>query len=183
LTRGQQVIGIPDVPTGFGANMKGGRPKGSYNKPRPIDVEAAIEAAADNALTGKPIVPGMLKGRKRSIPSKADCERLTRSLGVSMEEFNQRLGEKLALISDKIATRIEEKLDNDEFKAGELGFIFSVSEDKRRALDVRAQMGASQVNIQVNNYGDKSRDEIIAALTPEAMSAPAPIEIDPNDVI
>jgi hypothetical protein len=44
-------------------------------------------------------------------------------------------------------------------------------------------MGASQVNIQVNNYGDKSRDEIIAALTPEAMSAPAPIEIDPNDVI
>ena len=100
-----------------------------------------------------------------------------------MEEFNQRLGEKLALISDKIATRIEEKLDNDEFKAGELGFIFSVSEDKRRALDVRAQMGASQVNIQVNNYGDKSRDEIIAALTPEAMSAPAPIEIDPNDVI
>lgn len=169
--------------TGFGANKNAGRPKGIPAKPRPIDVEAAIEAAADNALTGKPIVPGMLKGRKRATPSQADCDRLTRSLGISMEEFNQRLGEKLALISDKIASRIEEKIDADEFKPGELGFIFSVSEDKRRALDARAQLGASQVNIQVNNYGDKTRDEIIAALTPEAMSAPVPIEIDPNDVI
>lgn len=174
------------MPTGFGANRNAGRPKGIPAKPRPIDVDAAIEAAASNALTGKPIVPGMLRGRMRAKPSKADCERLSRSLGMPMEEFNQRLGERLAIISNKIASRIEEKIDADEFKPGELGFIFSVSEDKRRALDARAQLGASQVNIQVNNYGDKSRDEIIAALSPEqirSVVAKPEIEIDPNDVI
>ena len=96
--------------------------------------------------------------------------------------------------SDKIASRIEEKIDENAFKPGELGFIFSVTEDKRRALDARAQLGSAQVNIQVNNYGDKSRDEIIAALMPvkEVVAVGTPLsqqpaetepEIRPEDVI
>ncbi len=85
-------------------------------------------------------------------------------LGVTIEEFNARMGEKLAILSDKIVQRIEEKIDEDTFKTGELGFIFSVTEDKRRALDARTQLGSAQVNIQVNHYGDRSREEIMADL-------------------
>lgn len=156
---------------------------------KPLDPEQAIDAAVDRALTGKPILPATFK---KLPPSKKDCDRLERMLGIPIEEFNQRLAQKLALISDKIAGRIEEKVDADEFKPGELGFIFSVTEDKRRALDARAQVGAAQVNIQVNNYGDKSRDEIIAALMPAPVSdnKPAPkveedilLELKPEDVI
>jgi hypothetical protein len=153
---------------------------------KPMDHEEAIEAAVDRALTGKRIVPATFS----TPPSKADCNRLQRALGVNLEQFNQQLAQKLAVISDKIAGRIEEKIDNNEFKPGELGFIFSVTEDKRRALDARAQLGSAQVNIQVNNYGDKSRDEIIAALLPQPVAGPAftaePIpvvdDIDPDNL-
>ncbi len=93
---------------------------------KPLDPEQAIDAAVDRALTGKPILPARFK---KHPPSKLDCERLERVLGMPLEEFNQRLAHKLALISDKIAGRIEEKVDADEFKPGELGFIFSVTED------------------------------------------------------
>lgn len=159
--------------------------------PKPMDPDQAIEAAVDRALTGKPILP---KTFKKNPPTKTDCDRLERALGMPLDEFNQRLAHKLALISDKIAERIEEKVDANEFKPGELGFIFSVTEDKRRALDARAQVGAAQVNIQVNNYGDKSRDEIIAALMPAPMDQPAtqpkmveeeeiPLDLKPEDVI
>lgn len=155
----------------------------------PLDPEQAIDAAVDRALTGKPILPATFK---KLPPTKTDCERLERMLGVPLDEFNQRLAHKLALISDKIAGRIEEKVDADEFKPGELGFIFSVTEDKRRALDARTQVGAAQVNIQVNNYGDKSRDEIIAALMPAPVSdnqptpkveEDIPLDLKPEDVI
>jgi hypothetical protein len=162
----------------------------------PIDVDSAIDAAVDRALTGKPILPKNLSGPRKP-PTVADCKRLSRALGMPMEEFNRQLGEKLAIISDKIAGRIEEKIDEDAFKPGELGFIFSVTEDKRRALDSGARLSSAQVNIQVNNYGDKSRDEIIAALLPQQPKVdlipldpvaspepePDPDNLKPEDVI
>jgi hypothetical protein len=90
------------------------------------------------------------------------------------------MSERLAILSDKIAGRIEEKIDADLFKTSELGFILSVTEDKRRALDSRAQLAGAQVNIQVNNYGEKSREEILRDLQmPTAGSAPEP-DIDPR---
>lgn len=147
-----------------------------------MDTDQAIDAAVNRALTGARITPKVFT----TPPNAVDCQRLQKAIGTSIEAFNQRLAEKLAVLSDKIANRIEEKIDNNEFKPGELGFIFSVSEDKRRALDARSQIGSAQVNIQVNNYGDKSRDEIIAALLPPT-NIPAPVvDIDnlrPEDVI
>lgn len=166
----------PAVNGGISNGRKAGRPKGIPMPVKPIDHEEAINAAVERALTGKRITPAQFKTLP---PTDKDCKRLSRALNMTIEEFNQKLAQKLAVISDKIAGRIEEKIDNDEFKPGELGFIFSVTEDKRRALDARAQLGSAQVNIQVNNYGDKSRDEIIAALLPQPGAAPAfdvPIE-------
>ena len=162
---------------GISNGRKAGRPKGVLNPVKPIDHNEAIDAAVERALTGKRIIPAQFKTNP---PSKDDCQRISRVLNMTIEEFNQKLAHKLAQISDKIAGRIEEKIDNDEFKPGELGFIFSVTEDKRRALDARAQLGSAQVNIQVNNYGDKSRDEIIAALLPQPVAGPAFIPVEEN---
>lgn len=158
-------------------SRRAGRPKGSLNPVKPVDPDDMIEVAVDRAFAGKPVIPAAFTKLKRNRPSQNDCERLSRVLGVSIEEFNQRLAQKLAAISDKIANRIEEKIDENAFKPGELGFIFSVTEDKRRALDARAQLGSAQVNIQVNNYGDRSRDEIIADLLP--LSSPPTVPISP----
>jgi hypothetical protein len=143
---------------------------------KPIDASMAIDLAAEAVLSGKKFGPGVM----RSHLGPADAERVTRALGISIEKFNQMMSERLAILSDKIAGRIEEKIDADLFKTSELGFILSVTEDKRRALDSRAQLAGAQVNIQVNNYGEKSREEILRDLQmPTAGSAPEP-DIDPR---
>lgn len=162
---------------------KAGRPKGIPNKVKLANPDKVIEAAAQRIVEGQRVTA---KTCTKMMPSTGDAERLQRVLGVSMEQFNQKLGEKLAVLSDKIANRIEEKIDGDEFKPGELGFIFSVTEDKRRALDARSQLGNAQVNIQVNNYGDKSREEILADLQVPITVTPVSDDNDnikPEDVI
>lgn len=160
---------------------KAGRPKGIPQKVKPAKLNDVVDDAAARIMSGNKLTA---KSLTKNMPTHADTRRLQRVLGVSMETFNQKLGEKLAAISDKIADRIEEKIDADEFKPGELGFIFSVTEDKRRALDARSQLGAAQVNIQVNNYGDKTREEIMADLQMPLTAQPVQEEnIKPEDVI
>ena len=146
---------------------KGGLPPGypqdwdSHPSKGRTKEEDVIEAVASRVMAGGKVIvlPKFTKP-----PTEADKKRVATILGMSLEVFNQRMAERLAILSDKISKRIEEKIDEDKFKPSELGFIFSVTEDKRRALDARAQVGAAQVNIQVNNYGEKSREEIMEAL-------------------
>ncbi len=143
---------------------------------KPIDSRMAIDLAAEAVLSCKKFGPSVMRPHL----GQADAERVTRALGISIEKFNQMMSERLAILSDKIAGRIEEKIDADLFKTSELGFILSVTEDKRRALDSRAQLAGAQVNIQVNNYGEKSREEILRDLQmPTAGPAPEP-DIDPR---
>lgn len=162
-----------------------GGPRGIPNKVKLVNPDEVIEAAATRIISGGEL---SAKALNQTMPSFEDTKRLQRVLGTSIEDFNQKLANKLAMLSDKIANRIEEKIDEDQFKPGELGFIFSVTEDKRRALDARSQLGSAQVNIQVNNYGDKTREEIMADLQipgAPAMELPEPKdpEIKPEDVI
>ena len=89
---------------------------------------------------------------------------MQRVTGETVEQFNSRLSEKLRTIADKTASRIEEKLDKDQFKTSELGFILTVAEDKRTRLDGTQQLHGSSVNIQVNNFGPSSKDALLDQL-------------------
>jgi hypothetical protein len=144
--------------------------------------EEVVNAAVERALKGKSPLP---RTKKSIHPlTKHDEDRLSKLIGMNVEQFNQAFAAKLADLSDKIHARMVEKLDNDQFKPGELAFALSVSEDKRRALDARAQLGSAQVNIQVNNYGEKSREEIMADLLLPTMPAlPAEETLRAEDVI
>lgn len=143
---------------------------------KPIDATMAIDLAAEAVLSGKKFGPSAMRPHL----GPADAQRVSRALGMSIEKFNQMMSERLAILSDKIAGRIEEKIDADLFKAGELGFILSITEDKRRALDSRAQLAGAQVNIQVNNYGEKSREEIMRDLRMPVNATPVEPDIDPR---
>jgi hypothetical protein len=103
----------------------------------------------------------------------ADRRSIVRVTGEAIEVFNARISEKLRIICDKSADRIQEKLDQDAFKPGELGFIFSVAHDKRQSLDGNNQLRAASVNIQVNNYGpadSPSKEAILASLGRDTQS-------------
>lgn len=113
--------------------------------------------------------------------SSDDRERLQRIAGVTVEEFNRRLCDKLAVLSDKIAEKMGEHLDADRFKPGELAFALGMLEDKRSKLDGRAQLASGSVNVQINNYGAaRSREEILASI--EGSELPVIVKND-QDVV
>jgi hypothetical protein len=99
---------------------------------------------------------------------------------MSVEEFNQRLMGKLDCLADKILDRMLDTVD--ETPLNNLGFNLSVAMDKRQRMAGAAAVGNANVNIQVNNYGGMSKEEILAKLTGKFATAdvtqPAPVEAE-----
>ncbi len=93
-----------------------------------------------------------------------DRRQLARITGETVDQFNDRLAQKLRVIADKAADRIEAKLDGDNFKTSELAFVLSVAHDKRLTLDGSRALQNASVNIQVNNYGSAPKDSLLADL-------------------
>ena len=85
-----------------------------------------------------------------------------RIVGLSVEEFNQRLNKKLEMLTDRIVDRMLETVE--ETPLNSLGFNLSVAIDKRQRLMSASAAGSANVNIQVNNYGQMSKEDILAKL-------------------
>lgn len=113
--------------------------------------------------------------------SKNDRAVLQRVVGMSVEEFNSRLMSKLDNLADKILDRMLETVDDTPLNS--LGFNLSVAIDKRQRLQGLNATQAANVNIQVNNYGAMSKEEIVAKLTGQSLVAPqdalvsAPVDV------
>lgn len=112
-----------------------------------------------------------------------DAALFQRIVGISVDEFNQRLGSKLDKLADRIVDRMLETVDDTPLPT--LGFNLSVAIDKRQRLTQMAAAGNANVNIQVNNYGQLSKEEILAKLMgkpvvkaiEKASSASASVEV------
>jgi hypothetical protein len=92
-------------------------------------------------------------------------EALSRLTGETIDQFNARLSQKLATVADSVVEKIKQKLAGDQFKAGELAFLFSVMHDKRMALDGRSQLTNASINVQINQIGGNlSKDDLISML-------------------
>jgi len=146
-------------------------PKRKPGRPPGIKTPLASKRTYDPDQLAENLVTGVLSGRvgiKRS-PSlgmvTADDKRtLARITGEPVEVFNERFAQKLRVISDKAVDRIEQKLDNDEFKTGELAFVMTSATDKRLAIDGSRALQTASVNIQVNNYGSSPKEALLADL-------------------
>lgn len=139
----------------------------------PIDTDILVKAATKRIVNGGPLA---IPGNPFGPPGPKQLAMIDRMLSTSVSDFNAQLSTRLRAVVEGIVGRVEEKLQNNEFKSSELGFLLGVVEDKRRALDTAAVVSSANVNIQVNNYGEKSREEILADL----QVVP---EIKPEDVI
>lgn len=109
-----------------------------------------------------------------------DRRLLQRIVGLTVEEFNQRIIAKLDTLADKIIDRMTETVDKTPLQS--LGFNLAVAIDKRQRLAGQAASGNANVNIQVNNYGQLSKEEIIARLSgrmevPVAVEGEAPVSL------
>ena len=101
--------------------LKGGIKKGTTPKPSfKLDADSVVDEVAGNIITGKRIICAAPK-LSHGVLGLPDRKRMTAMLGVTIEEFNARMGEKLAILSDKIVQRIEEKIDEDTLRPGNWG--------------------------------------------------------------
>ena len=128
---------------------------------------------------------GLVRHPQLKEVSKDDRAVLQRVVGMSVEEFNSRLMSKLDNLADKILDRMLETVDDTPLNS--LGFNLSVAIDKRQRLQGLNATQAANVNIQVNNYGGMSKEEIIAKLTGKPVEpkqiASAPAQVDLGEVL
>lgn len=155
------------------------KPKGRPKKPpgAPPDEHRDKTTYNPTALADS-IIPKIMSGHPlrphHSLGHITDHDRrtLTRITGESVEVFNERIATKLRDIADIAADRIREKLESDQFKPGELGFILSVAHDKRLSLDGSRALNNASVNVQINNYGSSPKETLLADLDGLSPSKP-----------
>ena len=94
-----------------------------------------------------------------------DQEMIKRVVGVSAEEFQSLFSERLRTLADMAVDRIQEKLAEGGQKLGDLNMTLAISVDKLAAMNSKPSQG--NLSVQINNYGDMSRDELLASLKGE----------------
>lgn len=169
---------------------KGGAPLGNKNSvgnashsrergslPRAQDVENLIDITAEAIATGRsvrnnPALIGPITAQDR--------QAIVRLTKLTVEEFNERLTDKLSTFADKALDKMLEKLEQDKFRPSELSFALAVAMDKRQHLAGKNALSNAAVNIQVNNFGHvKTKEELIRSLMGEAAKS-EPINVNPE---
>ena len=94
-----------------------------------------------------------------------DQKMINRVVGVSAEEFQSLFSERLRTLADMAVDRIQEKLAEGGQKLGDLNMTLAISVDKLAAMNSKPSQG--NLSVQINNYGDMSRDELLSSLKGE----------------
>lgn len=141
--------GRPKGTTGIGL-----RTKRTYD-PKELAENVALSISQGRSLRNSPYMKEATEEDRRQI---------ARVVGETVEAFNERVALNLREIADLATQRIKEKLEADQFKPGELGFILSVAHDKRLSLDGSRALQMSSVNIQVNNFGPAPKEALLGEL-------------------
>ena len=124
--------------------------------------EKAIEAIATSVLEKGET--GIRNSPTLGPVTEKDRRVVARVLGMPAEDFQSRIATKLEEIADKVAARMQEKLDADLYKPAELNMALAISLDKHAAVSGRNALKGASVNIQVNNYGETSKEALIAEI-------------------
>lgn len=149
----------------------GGRPKDpDHVLDSPAEQEALVNRAAAAVLSGKGINRQLAR---LGTFTEDDRRAVARCVGMSAEEFTARLTEKLRALTDKTAERIMEHLEAGNNKLSDLSFLLTVGVDKLDRLNGK-QAVANSVNVQINNFGPISREEVLARLTGQPIDLPKP---------
>ena len=120
-----------------------------------------------DAFTERAIKGGTMPRTTHSLKSMTvdDQNMISRVVGVSAEEFQSMFSERLRTLAAKAAERIEEKLAEGGQKLSDLNMTLAISVDKLAAMNSKPSQG--NLSVQINNYGDMSRDELLASLKGE----------------
>jgi hypothetical protein len=152
----------------------GGRPAGTLSDDKfQADTVALQETAARRILAGKSATH---RAGKHEPPTDADRLAVARVCGISADEFERRLSDKLAALADGVIERVFEKIEQDAYKPEGLSFLLAVVLDKKARVDGRTGISGTTVNNQVNIYtgnAPQTRSALLDSLTDQ----PGAIEV------
>jgi hypothetical protein len=139
---------------------KPNRWKMETTRKRTYGVKRLVRDVATATLKGNGI--GLRQSPVLDYMTNDDKRIMQRIVGMSVEKFNERLMGKLDRLTDLVIDRMIR--DIDDMPMHTLPFAMAVTIDKKRALAGASATAGSNVNIQVNNFGAMSKEEIIAKL-------------------
>ena len=145
---------------------KGGNPNFTAGREVPTKrtypLDAVLDEFAERAIAGKkyPRTNSTLGPM-----TEEDQKMIKRVVGVSAEEFQSLFSERLRTLADMAVDRIQEKLAEGGQKLGDLNMTLAISVDKLAAMNSKPSQG--NLSVQINNYGDMSRDELLSSLKGE----------------
>lgn len=128
---------------------------------RKYGVKKLVNDVAAATLKGNGI--GLRQSAGLAYVTNDDKRIIQRIVGMSVEKFNERLMGKLDRLTDLVIDRMIR--DIDDMPMHTLPFAMAVTIDKKRALAGASATAGSNVNIQVNNFGAMSKEDIIAKLS------------------
>tara|TARA_B110000503_G_C6977053_1_gene341611 strand:+ start:68 stop:745 length:678 start_codon:yes stop_codon:yes gene_type:complete len=150
---------------GEAVKVKRARSKNRWKKEttlkRKYGVKKLVNDVAAATLKGNGI--GLRQSAGLAYVTNDDKRIIQRIVGMSVEKFNERLMGKLDRLTDLVIDRMIR--DIDDMPMHTLPFAMAVTIDKKRALAGASATAGSNVNIQVNNFGSMSKEDIIAKLS------------------
>lgn len=150
---------------GGAVKVKRARSKNRWKKEttskRKYGVKKLVNDVAAATLKGNGI--GLRQSAGLAYVTNDDKRIIQRIVGMSVEKFNERLMGKLDRLTDLVIDRMIR--DIDDMPMHTLPFAMAVTIDKKRALAGASATAGSNVNIQVNNFGSMSKEDIIAKLS------------------
>ena len=106
--------------------------------------------------------------------------RLLRQNGVTVEEWREEVSRGLRGAVDETLAAYRAALAAGKVPPNNLALSVAILIDKADKLDARQVTGATQVNVMVNDYGQRSREEIMADLRIPELHRPLLLEKSVN---
>jgi|SRR5579864_386847 len=89
-------------------------------------------------------------------------EVLSRALRMDVDQWRQEFGDRLRETGTKLLERLNARAD--DLKPGEIAYSLAVVVDKAAALDSRSQVANAAINVQINNYGQMTKEQLMATM-------------------
>jgi len=126
-------------------------------KPKQVNGEKLIPQAINAVLSGKSL-------NRVTSPLSFDGKRyLTHALKMDVDQWRSEFATKLRAASDQLLEKTVEELEL--IPPGQRAFALSVFIDKLQALEGKnALANAGSVNVQINNYGSLSKEDLVKKL-------------------
>lgn len=133
-------------------------------------------------VKGEKLIPGVVRAvigkaaiaKETQALSIKDRESLTRAIRMDVDVWRQQFAQKLRETGEELLELTRQELQ--DIPPAARAYTLAVLIDKSQVLEGKNALQNSQVNVQINNFGDLSREELMRKLHGQFDVIPAAVE-------